>query len=117
MTEAHENGRAAFLDRSARARIAVEKIDEPVLLIGGDQDTTWASGNMARTIAAQREAAGLPTELYVYENASHAVGGTPIARVRAADLEARLENFPATIEFLKRNAERKSCGATPQSAE
>ncbi|MGB6231728.1 MAG: acyl-CoA thioester hydrolase/BAAT C-terminal domain-containing protein [Litorimonas sp.] len=109
MTQAHETGRRDHPDLAKAARIRVETIDEPVLVIGGDLDTTWASGRMARTIAETRAAAGLETESYVYPEGSHGVGGTPLARTRAANLEARLENFPATMAFIARAAKRVNC--------
>lgn len=109
MTEAHENGRKANPDRLAAARIPVERIDEPVLLIGGDKDTTWASGPMSRTLKATREEAGLETELYVYPEGGHGVGGSPLVRTTKANLAARLESFPAVIAFHKRAAQRDSC--------
>ncbi|MFB9375299.1 acyl-CoA thioester hydrolase/BAAT C-terminal domain-containing protein [Algimonas porphyrae] len=109
MTEAHENGRTANPDRVEPARIRVETIDEPVLLIGGDVDTTWASGAMSRRIKAFRDAAGLQTDMYVYKDAGHGVGGTPLVRTSVANLAARLENFPALIRFHKQQSERPDC--------
>lgn len=109
MTEAHERGRAKFPDRVKAARINVEAINEPLLLIGGDKDTTWASGKMSRTITASRDAVGLKTETYVYEEATHAVGGSPLNGASEADLNARLENYPAMMSFLKRHAKRNNC--------
>ena len=98
-----------FPERVVAARIEVERIDEPVLVIGGGQDTVWASADMSDTIKQARDAAGLQTESYVYPAAGHGVGGSPIARSSRADLEARLENFPATMAFLKRHSDRADC--------
>ena len=109
MTEAHVNGRKANPDRVESARIAVEEIDEPVLLIGGMKDTTWNSGEMALNILQTRQLAGLETESYVYEEGGHGVGGSPLARLSEANLAARLESFPATMSFLKRHAQRDDC--------
>ncbi|MEP3654770.1 MAG: acyl-CoA thioester hydrolase/BAAT C-terminal domain-containing protein [Litorimonas sp.] len=109
MTQAHERGRDAFPDRVKAARINVEAIDEPLLLIGGDKDATWASAKMSRTVAQSRKAAGLETEIYVYTDASHAVGGSPLSTVSEADLNARIENYPAMMAFLKRHAKRDDC--------
>jgi len=109
MTEAHENGRADNPLQVAAARIAVETIDEPVFVIGGDLDTTWASGKMARTIAERRSDAGLETESYVYTDAGHGAGGHPLSRTSPANNAARQENFPAMMDFLRRTSERENC--------
>ena len=109
MTDAHVNGRLSNPDRVEDARIPVERIDETVLLIGGMQDQVWNSGEMARSIVKTRNAAGLETEAYIYNEGGHGVGGSPLVRTSRANLSARLENFPATIEFLKRQAQRDDC--------
>lgn len=109
MTDAHVNGRDANPDRVAAARIKVEEIDEPVLLIGGMKDTTWNSGEMARNILQRRDSAGRVTEGYIYEEGGHGVGGSPLVRTSRANLDARKESFPATIAFLKRHAQRTDC--------
>ncbi|MEO0834333.1 MAG: acyl-CoA thioester hydrolase/BAAT C-terminal domain-containing protein [Pseudomonadota bacterium] len=109
MTQAHENGRAAFPGAVESARIRVEAIDEPVMVIGGDKDTTWASGKLSRIIAARRTKAGLETETYVYPEGTHRVGGPPLARLSEANLRARLENFPAMMSFLRRHSTRPNC--------
>ncbi len=109
MAEAHENGLRDNPGREEAARIPVARIDEPVLLIGGDKDTTWASGRMARAIERTRIQAGLQTESYVYPDGSHGAGGTPLVRTSEANLMARLENFPATMAFHARNSKRDDC--------
>ncbi|MEL6688009.1 MAG: acyl-CoA thioester hydrolase/BAAT C-terminal domain-containing protein, partial [Pseudomonadota bacterium] len=109
MTEAHVNGRVAHPDRVDAARIQVEEIDEPVLVIGGMKDTTWNSGEMSKSILQTRNLAGRETEGYVYDDAGHGVGGSPLVRTSRANLAARLDNFPATVAFMKRNAERDDC--------
>lgn len=109
MTQAHENGRAENPESLERARIRVENIDESVMLIGGDADTTWASGAMSRLIAKTRGTYDLPTETYVYTEAGHGVGGSPLVRTTAANLNARLENFPAMMAFHARNSKRDDC--------
>ena len=109
LAQSHADGRDANPDAVAPARIRVESIDEPVLVTGGDKDTVWPSGPMARNIKTTRDAAGLETEAYVYTDGSHGVSGTPLRRGSRADTEARLENYPATMAFLARNAKRDGC--------
>ena len=107
--QSHADGRAANPDSVAPARIAVERIDEPVLVTGGDKDTVWPSGAMARNVKAARDAAGLETLAFVYPEGGHAVSGTPLRRGTEADTQARLESFPATMAFLERAATRPDC--------
>ena len=109
LAQSHADGRAANPDRVEAARIRVENIDEPVLMTGGGADTVWPSGDMVRNIAVTREAAGLPTESFVADGAGHGLSGTPLRRGTVADTAARLESYPATLAFLKRNARRADC--------
>lgn len=88
------------------ARIRVEDIAVPVLVAGGDQDTTWASGEMAQAIAERRALTGLPTVSLVFDFAGHALSGTgeqattATYRYSEADLAAQEVAWPATIAFL-----------------
>ena len=107
--QSHADGRAANPDSVAPARMAVERIDEPVLVTGGDRDTVWPSGVMARNVKAARDAAGLETLAFVYPEGGHAVSGTPLRRGTEADTQARLQSFPATMAFLERAATRPDC--------
>ena len=109
LAQSHADGRKAHPDRVAPARIPVEQIDEPVLIIGGDKDSVWPSGPMARAIKATRDEAGLTTTAFIYEEGGHGVGGTPFRRGNTADGEARAENYPATLRFLLDAAKRKDC--------
>jgi dipeptidyl aminopeptidase/acylaminoacyl peptidase len=54
----YTQARAEFAAATTAARIPVERITRPVLLIGGDRDETWASGAMSRSIVAQMRRAG-----------------------------------------------------------
>ena len=109
LAQSHADGRAANPDSVAPARIAVERIDEPVLVTGGDKDTVWPSGTMVRNIKAARDAAGLDTLAFVYPEGGHAVSGTPLRRGTQADTRARQETFPATMDFLDAHAQRTDC--------
>lgn len=110
----HDAGRSAQPERAAAARIAVEKIAAPLLLIAGSDDQVWDSGGMARTIAARRAAAQLPTELLLFEGAGHGItglgelpttlnnagpmkmGGEP-----AADAKAQQQGWLRSLSFLR----------------
>ena len=106
-------GRHRNPDRVAAARIRVEEIDEPVLVAGGDQDNTWASGEMAQYIAERRYAAGLPTVSLIFTDAGHGLSGdgTQITsgsfRYSDADLAAQAVIWPQTLSFFARYLKRE----------
>lgn len=110
-----DKGRAAHPGRIAAARIEVEKIAAPVLLVAGSDDQVWDSAGMAQAIDARRRAAGLPTEALIYEGAGHALspsGWTPTTQYNvgpvkfggtpALDARAQADAWPRTIAFLRR---------------
>ena len=96
----HDEGRAANSETVERARIPVERIDVPVYVLGGLNDKTWASGEMARNIAETREEAGLPTVALIFEDAGHGLGGPPTRPSDPQTAIANAEAFPALLEFL-----------------
>ena len=108
----HEDGRAAYPDREAAARIRVEDYPGPMMLVAGDADREWRSGQMARNVAASRSAAGLETTLLVYPEAGHDVGGdgwAPTAGEVArgggsagANARAQADAWPRVLAFLER---------------
>lgn len=108
----HEDGRAAHPEREAQARIRIEDFPGPVMLVAGDADKEWRSGRMARNLAETRRQAGLATELLVYADAGHDVGGdgwTPtvvgIARgggTAPANARAQADAWPRIVAFLER---------------
>ncbi|MEM9939242.1 MAG: acyl-CoA thioesterase/BAAT N-terminal domain-containing protein [Pseudomonadota bacterium] len=98
----HDAGRDAFPERVQAARIAVEEIDEPLFLVGGDQDLVWASGPMARSIKEKRDEAGLETELFVSETAGHFLSGNGYQMASEADAVIKGQAWPALLEFLDR---------------
>ncbi|MFN7725898.1 MAG: acyl-CoA thioester hydrolase/BAAT C-terminal domain-containing protein [Rubrivivax sp.] len=115
----HEAGRAAHADRVTAARIPVEQIAAPVMVVGGHDDQVWASGTMAEAIAKTRAAAGRETVALVYREAGHALSGTgwsPTTQYNAgpmkmggqpaADARAQAEAFDGTLAFLKRTLAR-----------
>ncbi|BDI61431.1 alpha/beta hydrolase family protein [Qipengyuania nanhaisediminis] len=98
----HDRGRHAFPERAVAARIAVEAIDEPVLVAGGDADNVWNSGEMAQAIAERRAEAGLDTVSLIFTDAGHALSGTgaPSDWASEDEVEAQKIIWPATLEFL-----------------
>lgn len=110
-----ERGRAANPERAVAARVPVERITVPVMVIGAYDDQLWPSGHMAQAIAERRLEAGLPTEALLYPGAGHLLydtgyapttgynvglrktGGTP-----QANAAAQAEVWPRTIRFLRR---------------
>ena len=106
-------GRAANPERVAPARIPVEQITAPVMVVGAHDDQVWDSGSMAENILKTRQSAGRETVALVYRDAGHflggngwnpttqynagpsKVGGTPVANARA-----QAESFTRSFEFL-----------------
>jgi len=106
-------GRAANPERVAPARIPVEQIAAPVMVIGAHDDQVWDSGGMSENIVKARQAAGRETVALIYRDAGHflggngwnpttqynagpsKVGGTPVANARA-----QAESFKRSFEFL-----------------
>ncbi len=108
-------GRAANPERVAPARIRVEDIAAPVMVVGGHDDQIWDSGGMAETIARTRAAAGRDTVALVYREAGHFLGGTgwgPTTQYNAgpsksggtpeANARAQAEAWVKSLEFLRR---------------
>ncbi|MDR7296212.1 dienelactone hydrolase [Pelomonas aquatica] len=115
LRRAFERGRAARPDLAAQARVPVERIRVPVMVIGAYDDQMWPSGQMAQAIAERRAEAGLATEALLFPDAGHLLydtgyapttgynaglrktGGTPAANARA-----QAEVWPRTVQFLRR---------------
>jgi dienelactone hydrolase len=70
-----DKGRAAHPAAAAAARIPVEKIKAPVMLIAGQEDQTWNSAMMAHNVAERRAEAKLDTVSLIYTDAGHYLGG------------------------------------------
>lgn len=112
----HERGRAMHADRIAAARVPVERIRVPLMVIGALDDQMWPSGDMTLNIVESRRAAGMETDVLLYRDAGHwlhdtgyapttqynaglrKTGGTPEANARA-----QAEVWPRTINFLRRS--------------
>lgn len=93
-----------------QARIPVEKIRAPVLLLGSGNDEVWQSAEMATTVAASlRRARGArAVELATFPDAGHGICGTGASAVRAggqdnaATTQAAGSAFRRTLAFLNR---------------
>jgi dienelactone hydrolase len=100
----------------AKAPIAVERIDAPVMVVAGGSDRLWPSAHMARLVADRLKAhahpyadaidiypraghpIGLPFQFAIAElaHAGIALGGTPTSNERAAEAA-----WPLMIHFLQ----------------
>ncbi|WP_339930375.1 acyl-CoA thioesterase/BAAT N-terminal domain-containing protein [uncultured Brevundimonas sp.] len=108
----HEDGRAAHPDRESMARIRIEDFPGEVMLVAGDADREWRSGQMARNLAASRAVAGRETTLLLYPEAGHDVGGDGwaptaggVARgggTAEANARAQADAWPRVLAFLAR---------------
>ncbi len=88
---------------TAAARIPVERIHGPVLLVGSDADAIWPSGMMARTIAKELKEShfGFPVTLLVFNDASHRLfgqGPSPISQTYTYPGGSSIFQFGGTAE-------------------
>lgn len=110
-----ERGIAARPDLVAKARVEVERIRVPVMVIGAYDDQMWPSGQMAQNIVERRAQAGLTTRALLYRDAGHLLydkGYAPTTGYNAglrksggtarSNAQAQAEVWPETIRFLKR---------------
>jgi dienelactone hydrolase len=100
----------------ARAVIHVEQIKGPIMLVAGDADDLWPSGEMARQIRARRSAVGADRRdiTLIYPAAGHRItkaylpaGATRIAGGRIetggtprANSAAQADAWPRVLRFL-----------------
>jgi dienelactone hydrolase len=110
-----DRGRADNPAAAVAARIPVERIKAPVLVLGGHDDLVWASGMMAQNIAERRAEAKLDTVALIYSDAGHYLGGTgynPTTQYNADPIKsggtpagnaaAQADAHPKILAFLKR---------------
>jgi dienelactone hydrolase len=110
-----DKGRASHPQAAAAARIPVEKIKAPVMVIAGQEDQIWNSAMMAHNIAERRAEAKLDTVSLIYTDAGHWIGGSGYGPTTQFDAEpmksggtpegnafAQADAWPKTIAFLKR---------------
>jgi dienelactone hydrolase len=62
------------------AEISVERINGPVVLVAGEDDTLWPSASMCRSIEARLKAKGFgySVETLIYPDAGHGAFGPPV---------------------------------------
>jgi dienelactone hydrolase len=111
-TEVHRRSRAkAGAEVVAAAAIPAEAVTARTLLIGGGEDETWPSAEMAQAVEARMAAAGRGDRVttLVFPEAGHGICGTGAAPERingeanaAANARANAKSYRATREFLKR---------------
>lgn len=105
-------------DAGGQARIAVERIEGRVLLLGSDRDGTWSSGPMIRRLQARADAAGRGDHLeaQIYPEAGHQICGSgsfparlysdqsssPWVEDVTAAGEATIDGWARTLDFLER---------------
>lgn len=110
-----DKGRAANPAAAAKARIPVEKINAPVLLVAGQEDQVWNSAMMAHNIAERRAEANLDTVSLIYVDAGHWLNGSAMNPTTQYDAGinksggtpegnafAQSDAFPKVIAFLRR---------------
>ena len=98
------------------AAIPVERINGPVLLLCGEEDSLWPSCPMARAAKARRDQAGrgAATGLRAYRDAGHFGVGPPLAKgkdvpwmitlfggSKDGNVAARADGWPRTLAFLQ----------------
>lgn len=111
LTAPHLDGRRAYPDRAAAARIPVERYKGPMLIAGGDRDTTWPSGEMTRAMAERRAASRLPTTSLTFAEAGHGLSRTGWLPINAnpgnpdgaKTAQAQRETWQATRDFLAKH--------------
>jgi pimeloyl-ACP methyl ester carboxylesterase len=116
-TDRYERSRRFNSEAAIAARISIERTRAKLLLIGGDRDEVWASGEMARKISETMRRAGKEkqVETAIFPMAGHQICGDGSFPVRAygkddpdadrkslnAEGHATVSAFRRTIAFLK----------------
>lgn len=116
-TAAYRAAEVDFAPRLAAARIRVERIKAPLLVLGSEADTIWHSAEMVRRILGRRSEAGLSSKTVgaVYPNAGHQICGDGTWPLRLygsdgvgdrnlsmeAEGEAAVQAWNRTLAFLR----------------
>lgn len=106
--DSKDTGRARYPQDVTAALIPIERFRGRLLVAGGDQDRTWNSAGMSRSIAQRRAKKGLQTSSLVFPDAGHSlVGGVldPVDVSRggtvAGNGAARKAVWAATLELFR----------------
>ncbi|MEL6528952.1 MAG: acyl-CoA thioester hydrolase/BAAT C-terminal domain-containing protein [Pseudomonadota bacterium] len=96
-------------DQYPEAEIPVDRVEAPILMVCGGQDTIWHGCDMARSIVARAP----NTQLLTYDDAGHWAFGVPtgltaedqeslgtIGGTAETDLAAREDQWPQILDFL-----------------
>ncbi|MEM9827556.1 MAG: acyl-CoA thioesterase/bile acid-CoA:amino acid N-acyltransferase family protein [Planctomycetota bacterium] len=97
----HDQGRSKNPDTVAGATIAVERIQAPVLVVGGDADQVWDSGGMCRNIRDRRQNAGLTTVCVTHPDANHYLSGDGFTPNPPGNAAVREKAFDAMMRMLR----------------
>jgi dienelactone hydrolase len=111
-----EQGRTKHAAAAVKARIPVERIKAPLLMVAGHDDQVWPSGAMAQNIAERRVGVKHETLALIYSGAGHALGGTGYGPTTqhntelfkmggnpSDDARAQADAWPKTIAFLQKH--------------
>ena len=86
-----------------KATIEVEKINGPILLLAGKEDTMWPSDQMCEMIIKRLNDKEFPHwyKLYSYENAGHTLNdGYMMGGTKEGNYSARIDSEKRTLDFL-----------------
>jgi dienelactone hydrolase len=108
---AYEAGLRQRSESEVDARIAVERVNSPLLLLTGGEDALWPSEQMAQEMLSRRaEASG--DQHFCYPGAGHLIrfgnfptdaqwtGGIALGGSREGQAEAQRDALPRLLEFL-----------------
>jgi dienelactone hydrolase len=99
-TERYSNSRRDNPERAKAARIPVENIAASTLLIGGDRDEVWASGDMSRSVHSALRASKptLKVQLLTFPTAGHMICGNPDFPIEAYGKQSADPTFKVLID-------------------
>lgn len=101
------------------ARLPVDDVDPPTLLVSGGDDQMWPAGEAAATLANDLQTADVTVEHRHYPDAGHGIsvpytptnavtasGGMALGDDPAADARAAADHWPAVVEHLTADRRR-----------